>query len=69
MKQGQASNNGNSGQKREPISHAVSPCAVDQLGNHVGTRRAVEQLYEGHGYKAPMGKGTTVHPSGTQGKR
>ena len=67
MKQGQASNSGPGERKREPISHAVNPGAVSELGNHVGTRRAVETLYRGHGYKAPM-SGSQVHPSGSQGK-
>lgn len=68
MKQGKATTSGMGSTKREPISHAVSPGGVSQLGEMVGTRRAVEQIYVGYGYKAPMGSGTTVHRSGTQGK-
>ena len=67
MKQGRASKSGLISQKREPISHAVDPGAVDQLGQMVGVARAVEVLYEGRGYKAPMA-GYTYHKSGSQGK-
>lgn len=66
MKQG----NGNSRageQKREPISHAVSPGAVSQIGTHVGTAQAVEPLYKGRGFEAPMA-GTDTHHKGSQGK-
>ncbi|TXH51060.1 MAG: hypothetical protein E6Q97_19155 [Desulfurellales bacterium] len=67
MKQGRASNDGAAGQKREPISHAVSPAGAEQLGNITGTARSVEPLYDGRGYKAP---GIASHnlPKGSQGK-
>lgn len=67
MTQGRANRDGPAGQKREPLPHAVDPGYAAQLGAHVGTRRAVEQMYEGHGYKAPMA-GSEVHQSGSQGK-
>ena len=67
MKQGRASSSGPGEQKREPISKAVNPAGVAQLGEHVGTRRAVETLYQGHGYKAPS-SGSQVHHCGSQGK-
>jgi hypothetical protein len=53
--------------KREPISKAVSPGAVSQIGCKVGEARAVKSLDIGRGYKAPaIGGGT--HRSGSQGK-
>lgn len=66
MKQGQGTST-QSGQKREPISHVVSPGAVSQLGNHVGNARAIEPLYKGRGIEAPKAN-TTIHNSGSQGK-
>lgn len=68
MKQG-TSNSQSGSRKQEPVSRAVDPGYAAQLGNVVGTRRAVETMYEGHGYKAPTGGGTTVHKGGSQGKR
>lgn len=65
MKQGTA-NNTNAQQKREPITHAVNPCAAANIGvSQVYTRS--EPLYEGRGYEAPMA-GTDTHPCGSQGK-
>lgn len=69
-----------SGFKREPISKKVNPGAVNQLGNHVGNKGAIEQFYGGMGYKTSavptLGKGNqgpgahrTVRPSGSQGRR
>ena len=55
------------GTKREPIPHAVDPGGADQLGQKVGTVRAVEPLYEGRGFKAPEPAGRTIHHSGSQG--
>lgn len=55
-----------SGQKREPIAHAVSEGAVSDIGiQHV--RGTSLPLYEGRGLEAPM-QGTTIHQSGSQGK-
>ena len=67
MKQGRATHSGSASTKTEPISHAVSPGAVDQLGQKVGQARAVEQLYQGRGLEAPM-KSETTHKSGSQGR-
>lgn len=66
MKQGKASSSGSGAQKREPISHAVNPGAVSQIGAHVGRARAVEPLYKGRGVEAPAPKAMTVHKSGSQ---
>jgi hypothetical protein len=77
MKQGRASVSNQTGAKIEPKPRIVSPCAVDQLGNHLGNPQAVEKLYGGMGYKqvgsATLGKGNqgpgahrTVHKSGSQ---
>ncbi len=64
-KQGTA-NNTQSGQKREPIAHAVSPAAVSEIGIHQ-VRGMSLPLYEGRGLEAPM-QGATTHPTGSQGK-
>lgn len=76
MKQGQASSSGPGSRKREPVAHAVSPGGVSQigesLGNHVTDSAkilhgAVEPLYKGRGYEAPMTK-STIHHGGSQGR-
>ncbi len=65
MKQG-TGNSTNSGTKREPIAHAVSPAAVSEIGIHQ-VRGTSLPLYEGRGLEAPM-QGTTIHETGSQGK-
>ena len=67
MKQGRASRDVRESAKVEPHSRVVDPAGVNQLGNHVGPARAVEPLYEGRGYKAPMA-GEQHHHCGSQGK-
>ena len=67
MKQGQATSSHSGSTKQEPVSKAVSPGAVSQMGNHVGPAQAVKALYEGRGLKAPM-VSETCHPAGSQGK-
>jgi hypothetical protein len=66
MKQGQSSYNAPQ-MKREPIPHAIDPCAVEYMGN-----AAIEvhpPLRDGRGFKAPMNVAETSHKSGSQGKR
>lgn len=53
--------------KREPISRAVSPGAVSQIGAKVGEARAIKSLDAGRGYKAPAIRGGS-HKSGSQGR-
>jgi len=65
MRQG-TGNSTQSGQKREPIAHAVNPAAVSEIGVHQ-IRGTSLPLYEGRGLEAPM-QGTTTHPTGSQGK-
>jgi len=65
MKQGTA-NNTDSGRKREPIAHAVSPAAVSEIGIQQ-IRTTSLPLYEGRGLEAPM-QGSTIHHCGSQGK-
>lgn len=65
MKQGQGRTT-DSGQKREPISHAVSPAAVSEIGIHQ-VRGTSLPLYEGRGLEAPHAA-TTIHHCGSQGK-
>lgn len=66
MKQGRASPDSASGQKREPIAHRVNIEKVADIGNQV-IRTTSLPLYEGRGLEAPM-QGTTTHPHGSQGK-
>lgn len=65
MKQGTGKST-DSGQKREPIAHAVSPAAASEIGVHQ-VRHSSLPLYEGRGLEAPM-QGTTIHHTGSQGK-
>lgn len=63
MKQGRASVSGPLDRKTEPVSKAVNPAAVADLGKVNG----MVQMYPGRGYTAPM-RGETVHKCGSQGK-
>lgn len=65
MKQG-SGNSSMGDQKREPVSHAVDPGAVSQIGVHEVNYVKVP-LYTGRGFEAPMA-GSEVHPCGSQGK-
>src|SRR5882762_10105833 len=65
-KQGRADSNSASGQKREPIPHAISPAGAAQLGTHV--IKNPTPLGAGRGFSAPAPSGETNHPSGSQGK-
>jgi hypothetical protein len=56
-----------SGEKREPISHAVNPGVVSQIGVHEAHTRPPQPLYAGRGIEAPKAA-TTIHHSGSQGK-
>jgi|SRR5262245_7487337 len=71
------------GLKTGPNStNKVSPCAVNQLGNHLGNARAVEPIYQGTTPQVPLGntiatnvngggpgRGRTILAGGTQGQR
>lgn len=65
MKQG-PSKSSDGGRKREPISHAISPGGVSQIGLAQGVRP--ESIHAGRGFSAPGPSGTTVHHGGSQGK-
>jgi hypothetical protein len=65
MKQGQASHSSTGATKVEPVSKAVSPGAVSQIGGAQGRMANIKPLYEGRGLQAPMAKCTT-HPKGSQ---
>src|SRR6266852_3002139 len=62
--------------KAEPKPRAISPGGVSQLGEHVGTRRAVQPLDVGPGFKPKgptdnvkavgVGGGRQIHRSGSQ---
>ena len=67
-----------SGQKREPIAHAMNPAGVSQIGQAMGNHAtdtgkilhgASTSMDRGRGFEAPMDAGRTVHHSGSQGKR
>ena len=66
MKQGQAQSSTAGSTKSEPVSHAVSPAAVSEIGVHQ-VRHTSLPLYEGRGLQAPMA-GSESHPCGSQGK-
>jgi hypothetical protein len=53
--------------KQEPKPRAVNPAAVSELGVHQVRTKQIS-MYEGRGYKAPMGTSST-YKSGSQGKR
>ena len=74
MKQGRATHSGSGSTKIEPISHAISPAAVSQIGIMKGNHASdgghtvhvkPTPMMEGRGLKAPM-TGVTVHKSGSQ---
>ena len=74
MKQGQATHSSSGSTKVEPISHAVSPAAVSQIGLMKGNHASdgghtvhvpPSPMMQGRGLKAPM-VGVTVHKSGSQ---
>lgn len=77
MKQGSASRSGPGAQKREPISHAMSPGGVGQIGlaqggmrhdeNITGQNSAVS-MNAGRGASNPQPAACTVHKAGSQGK-
>ena len=65
MKQGRATTSIVGSTKQEPISHAVNPGGVSEIGcAQWGTSTPI---YEGRGLSAPM-VGETTHQSGSQGK-
>lgn len=70
MKQGQATTSRMGSTKTEPVSHAVNPGAVADLGNkqRYAPGNGPIPLYSGRGLKAPM-VGTTTHKAGSQGQR
>lgn len=65
-----------SGRKVEPMSKAVNPSYVAEMGNKIGNhsmengtiRVKHETMYEGKGYKAPMAGGSNHGNRGTQGR-
>ena len=66
MKQGRADHSNVASTKREPVSHAVSPAAVSELGI-IQVRTVSQPLYTGRGFEAPAIQSST-HASGSQGK-
>ena len=74
MKQGTA-NHTRSGTKSEPRSTAINPGYAGNIGSHFGNHSMegdftprITPMDAGRGYSAP-GIGTTVHKTGSQGKR
>lgn len=66
MKQGRATTSFVGSTKTEPVSNAVNPAAVSEIGIHQVRTNSLP-LYEGRGLQAPMVSETT-HKSGSQGK-
>lgn len=66
MQQGKAQTSRMGSTKTEPVSKAVNPAAVAEMGIHE-VRHTSVPLYEGRGLKAPM-VGTDIHHCGSQGK-
>ena len=68
MAQGRATTSVLGSTKQEPISHAVNPGAVSEIGGQfVHLRGTTIPIYEGRGLEAPMAKCET-HECGSQGK-
>lgn len=74
MKQGRASVSGPADRKQEPITHAVNPSGVGNIGLAQGSHAEegdftprITPLYAGRGFEAPAIR-TTSHKSGSQGK-
>ena len=69
MKQGRATHSSMASTKVEPVSKAVNPAAVADIGvsQHYAKGNGPIPLYEGRGLKAPM-VGTTTHKAGSQHK-
>jgi hypothetical protein len=65
MKQGSGSNS--SKPKSQPVSHAVNPKAVAELGIHQARTKPVS-LMMGRGAKSPGPTGHSTSKSGSQGK-
>lgn len=66
-KQGQASTSTMGSTKREPIAHAVNIAAAENLGDVKVYGSTSIPMYSGRGLEAPM-VGTTIYPTGSQGK-
>lgn len=60
-------NSSDGGRKREPISHAISPAAVSELGIHQ-VRTVPQPMHEGRGFTAPQPAGVSTHHCGSQGR-
>ena len=68
MAQGRANTSFVGSTKQEPISKAVNPGAVSEIGGQFVHIRGVSMpLYEGRGLEAPMA-GCETHECGSQGK-
>lgn len=66
MKQGQAKTSMIGSTKTEPISRAVNPAYVAELGIDESRVKSIP-MYEGRGLKAPM-VSETSHKCGSQGR-
>jgi hypothetical protein len=67
MKQGQAKTSLIGSTKTEPMSRAVNPRAVENIGTQHVYTTPKPPMYEGRGIEAPM-VGQTNHHKGSQGK-
>jgi len=64
MRQG-SGHSSDSGQKREPVPHAINPGGAAQLG--VAVISNPTPLEAGRGFTAPKPATTTIHHGGSQG--
>jgi hypothetical protein len=67
MKQGRPARDVRESSKTEPVSRAVNPSFVGDIGIQQVRTNSVP-MYEGRGLKAPM-KSIATHKAGSQGKR
>jgi hypothetical protein len=67
MRQGRSTRDVKESSKTEPVSKAVSPSYVGDIGIQQ-VRTSSVPMYEGRGLKAPM-KSIATHKAGSQGKR
>ena len=75
MKQG-SGNSSDGGRKREPMSRAINPAGVSQIGEALGnhtdrgtTNYKGDRVRMGAGFTAPMDEGRTIHHNGSQKRR
>ena len=57
------------GVKAGPAStNKMSPCAVNQLGNHLGNAKAIEPIYQGTMPQVPLGNSVALNSKSAPGQ-